>query len=557
MSGPSPFLVRVAKGDIVDVHASVIAVSHVNGVAPTGAQKAIDDLLGGALSRRLARVRGKLGDTWFLPTLSSPVAAGCVLVIGLGDPEHFTAERLGEAGAAIVDAAATIGARDVATVVHGTSNANVKVDEAAKALLSGVLEARRLVPDGDVLRELIVVERNPERYEQVRAGVEAAATVPSVHVYARDYEIRRRTTAEERRGATPLHLHLGLTRLGDELKVTLIGDGAFRPAFKCPFPAQAAEGVTTDLAQELLRGGEGKAQALQSVGQNLWTAFLAVADLDVARLVDKAPEGLVVLALDGATVDLPWELLRPPGGLAVSRSRAFARQLEIDAPGRAAAFAEPHDTLRALVIGNPTHDLPAAGREAEAVATALKERADADVDALIDGVTYSAVTRMLNRTSYDVLHYAGHARFVEGRPNDSGLVLQDDKLLTGADFATRRYVPRLVVANGCFAAKDTPEDERRFAGSFETRSLVAGVLTAGARAFIGAQWAVGDRAAETWAATFYEAVAPVKGGPKPIGEAVAQARNAVAEKHGEDEDTWAAYALYGNPWLEALDVPQV
>lgn len=556
MTGPSPFLVRVAKGDIVDVRASVIAVSHINGVAPTGAQKAIDDLLGGAISRRMARVRGKLGDTWFIPTLSSPLAAGCVLIVGLGDAEHFTADRLGEVGAAIADAAATIGAGDVATVVHGTSNATVGVVEAAKELLSGVLDARRRVPGGDVLRELIIVEHSLERLEQVRAGVEAAATVAGVHVYARDCEIPRRVITEAHGVGTPLHLRLGLTRLADELKVSHIGDGAFRPVFVCPFPAQVAEGVAADLAQELLRNGGGKAEALQTIGQNLWNAFLGVADLDVDELVEHAPDGLIVLALDGATADLPWELLCRPDGLVVSRKRAFARQLEVDAPGRAAAFNEPSDTLRALVIGNPTNDLPAAGREAEAVARALEEHAEADVDALIDGVTYGAVTRMLNRTSYDVVHYAGHARFVDGRPHDSGLVLRDDKLLTGADFATRRYVPRLVVANGCFAARDTPDDERRFAGSFETRSLVAGVLTAGARAFIGAQWAVQDEAAATWARAFYTAVAPVQGGPKPIGEAVALAREAVAQKHGDDEDTWAAYALYGSPWLKALDVPE-
>jgi hypothetical protein len=552
MKRPSPFSVQLAHGDIVDVHASMIVVGHLNDVAPTGAEKAIDDLLGGAIGRRMARLRGKLGETWFFPTLSSPVAAGCVLVVSLGDAEHFTPSRLGEVGAAIVDAAATVGGRDAATIIHGASNADVSVRDAACRLLSGVLDARRRVEGGEGLRELTIVERDADRVTEVQHAIEDAAGGLDVHVYTSEQEVRRRIEPAAQETGTPLHLRLGVTRAGSDLKITRIGDGGFDPTFVCPYPAPEAEGILKDLAGTLAQTDDGNAALLEGIGERLWNAFLGIADIDASKLVDSAPGGLIVLRLDGFTVDLPWELLRPPGGPFVSRGRLLARSIELGVPGRAAAFSEPHDRLRALVIGNPTADLPAAEQEAKAVATALEQRAHAEVDALIGETTFSRLSRMLDGASYDVLHYAGHAQFVEGRPDDSGLKLAD-QLLTPGDLAARRYVPRLFVANACHSAASTPEPQQtRFDGSVETRSLVGGLLTAGARAFVGAHWAVADAAAETFAAAFYEAVANVVDGPQPIGEAVRRARDAVATKHGEHEDTWAAYGLYGSPWQLAI-----
>ncbi|MBA2343050.1 MAG: CHAT domain-containing protein, partial [Thermoleophilaceae bacterium] len=475
MNGPSAFSVRVAYGDIVDVHASLLVIGHVNDVAPTGAEKAIDDLLGGAIGRRMARLRGKLGETWFLPTLTSPVAAGCVVVVSLGDAEDFTPRRLGDVGAAIVDAAATIGARDAATIVHGASNEDVGVRDAARRLLTGVLHARNGIEGGDKLRELTIVERSAESVKDVRRGLDDAATGPSVHVYFSDLEVRRRIHPAAGNAGTPFHLRLGLTRSGPELKITRIGDGGFDPTFVCPYPATESEGIIRDLHRELAEGGADKVKILEGIGDRLWNAFLGVADINAGVHVNDAPGGLVVLRLDAFTADLPWELLRSPDGTFVSRRRLLGRQLELGVPGRAAAFNKPHPRLRALVIGNPSGDLPAAEREAEAVAKALEDRANAEVDTLIGTATYGAVSRFLDGTSYDVLHYAGHAEFVEDRPNESGLKLSDH-LLTPGDFAARRYMPRLVVANACHSAAATPQDERTpFEGSLETRSLVGGV----------------------------------------------------------------------------------
>jgi CHAT domain-containing protein len=170
-------------------------------------------------------------------------------------------------------------------------------------------------------------------------------------------------------------------------------------------------------------------------------------------------------------------------------------------------------------------------------------------------VDYDAVSEKLDERPYDVLHYAGHAAYVEDRPEASGFVLAGRKLLTPEDFATRQYVPRLVVANACHsAAAGKPvgaSSENPYAGVEASRTLVSGLLTAGSRAFVGAQWQVPDRVAVTFAGAFYEAIASVAGGPQPIGEAMRRGRRAVCDAH-PGHPAWAAYALYGNPWRTAL-----
>jgi hypothetical protein len=546
---PLPLLVRVARGDVVDVQASMVAVGHLNDVAPTGAEKALDDLLGGAITRRATLLRGRMGTTHFLPTIASPLAAGCVVLVCLGEPEHFSVARLAEAGAALVDAAATVGVRDVATVVPGASAAETDVRAATALLVTGALNALLRIDGAATLRELTVVEKDPARYDAVLAGVQDAVTSPAVHVYVAELAVRRAVVPRPGATATPMHLRLGITRSGPDLKVTRIGDDAFDRACVVPYPADLSTELPVTLRDQVLLGGgrrEKRAERMGSIGAQLFNAFLADAGIDAERLIADAPDGLVLLRLDASTVDLPWELARLPDGRYLGRAFALSRQVELGQVGRAAAFTGGLGPLCALVVGNAAGGLRGPVGEAKAVARHLRA-AGGSVDLLCGEVTYAQVSAKLNERSYDVLHYAGHAQFVEGRPEASGFVLAD-ALLTPTDLGTRRFIPRLVVANACHSAAVASP----YAGAEETRTLVTGLLSAGARAFVGAMWQVDDAAAVTFARAFYDAAGPGGPGPEPVGEAVRRGREAVVAEHGEVEPSWAAYALYGSPWRTIL-----
>ena len=81
-----PLLIRIARGSITQMKTSAIVVSHFQGVAPGGAEAAVDEALGGditffATTRSLV---GALGDFFAIPSLASGLHAQVVVVMGLG-----------------------------------------------------------------------------------------------------------------------------------------------------------------------------------------------------------------------------------------------------------------------------------------------------------------------------------------------------------------------------------------------------------------------------------------------------------------------------------------
>ena len=483
-------------------------------------------------------------------------------MIGLGEAEKFAPERLPEVGAGIVDALATFGFRDAATILHGAGAAAVPVARAARLLCEGLLAALPEVPGAETLRELLVVEYEAARLPDIERGLREARGPAGVHVYLQRAVLpgapgELGPPAPVDRDVPPPHLRIGITRAGTELKVTLIGEEAFDVAAGLEFPVSVAEKAPKRLQGEVLGPKVSEAQkAMRDLGAQLFEAFLARAgDLHLEERIEQAPGCAVVLRLDQWTAELPWELLHV-GGRFLAQEHVVARQLEINAPGRSSAIVPAHDNLRVLVIADPRGDLSGARAEGEAVAERLRALPNVEVVALIGETPYDTVSRELTRTSFDVLHYAGHAVFVEEDQGAGGFVLAGNTLLTADDLSTRRYLPRLIFANACRSAASRGADETTelFKAAQATRNMVAGTLRAGARAFIGSAWTVDDEAARTFAVRFYEAIAEGGGGdgaPTSIGTAVLSARQAVAERERHAPAAWAGYTLYGSPWKSA------
>lgn len=547
-----PLVVRVVRGDIADASASLIAVGHFNALPPSGAELAVDRRLGGLITRREAMLRGALGTTHFLPPLASPLVAGAVLVVCLGEPEAFVAARLPEVAGALVEAAATIGARDVATVVHAPG---ADVAETAEALVVAFLRARGLVAGGRRVRELTLVELDEGRFEAIAAAVRRAGaggrTVKVIVDAGGDGgppgPAAEVPAAPARPAPGAAILRLGFTRAGGDLRVTRASEGALSLGCTGDYPAKVATTLPVELRDAIAEPDRAtRAWALEHVGAKLGNAFLAPLKAGASAVFD-AEHSPVAVVVDGWTAELPWELLHSKLGFVALRL-PFARQLELSDLGRQGAFVEPHPRLRALVIGDPQGNLDAARREGEAVAGLLERVAGAEVELIAGPAEYRKVSRALDARSHDVLHFAGHAQYEPGRPGDSGLVLEDG-LLTPEDLGARHCLPRLIVANACHASAMDAQLE----GAQQARSLTASLLTAGARAFLAAAWQVDDIAAETFAEAFYRAVAPVDEGPVALGEAVRQGRAAVVDRHGIDQPAWAAYTLYGDPRRTALE----
>ena len=153
---------------------------------------------------------------------------------------------------------------------------------------------------------------------------------------------------------------------------------------------------------------------------------------------------------------------------------------------------------RALVIADPSGDLPAARREARTVARSLSAVGGWQVRSLrgeqADGGT---VRDLLSRA--DLFHYAGHAVFAGLGGWESALPLAGGSRLTVGDVLTLERAPRWVVLSGC----DTGRSSRRSAVA--SISLAHAFLAAGAGSVVAATRPVSDATTSRLIEAFYRA----------------------------------------------------
>jgi leucyl aminopeptidase len=133
--------ISIKHGSITEEAADLIIVNLFQGVtAPGGATGAVDKALDGALQAVLAAgdFAGKAGETLVLYTLAA-LPARRVLVVGLGEQGKFNVQAARNAAATAARKARDLGARRVATVVHGAGAGGLSPLLAAQALVEGTL----------------------------------------------------------------------------------------------------------------------------------------------------------------------------------------------------------------------------------------------------------------------------------------------------------------------------------------------------------------------------------------------------------------------------------
>lgn len=150
---------------------------------------------------------------------------------------------------------------------------------------------------------------------------------------------------------------------------------------------------------------------------------------------------------------------------------------------------------------------------------------------------------------YNVIHFAGHARFDAQQPDRSALLLDNGEVFL-AQKIRRLLVGRpLVFLNACDSARtpiagatsDAAQDLRTYLQE-PAEGLAASFLYGGALGCIGSLWPVYDEPASKFAIEFYRQVLA----GNVIGEAMRMARCEVKKSHSQHL-TWATFVLYGNP----------
>jgi CHAT domain-containing protein/pimeloyl-ACP methyl ester carboxylesterase len=304
------------------------------------------------------------------------------------------------------------------------------------------------------------------------------------------------------------------------------------------------------------------------------TLFQLLVPLDFKAAAREASN--LVLVVDGATANIPWEMLEADGEPLVRRTRVVRQLVSAryrqqvrgtreksallvvnpDTSGYHAQFGEPDWKPRTKPSGEVEEDrlpsLPGSIEEGRAVQAVL-EREGYQVSVSPSGADAGDVFRKLFARPYRILAISAHGMHqVRARDGTwrSGVVLSNGLLLSAAEMGLMEVVPELVFLNCCHLGK-MDETDRAAAGSNRLAySLARELIEMGARCVVASGWEVDDAAGLTFAETFFDRM--LRGAS--FGQAIFEARKQAYEQH-PGINTWGAFQAYGDPdyRLEIVD----
>jgi CHAT domain-containing protein len=151
-----------------------------------------------------------------------------------------------------------------------------------------------------------------------------------------------------------------------------------------------------------------------------------------------------------------------------------------------------------------------------------------------------------NLRDYDIVHYAGHAKYDAQNPSESGWLLSDGSLQAGEIVAMGGHqpMPALVFSNACKSGQSgewsvNDEGHRIF-------GLANAFLLSGVQHYIGTFSETVDAPSSEFAMRFYAALAE----GKTVGISLRDARQASSRADAKETFVWANYMLYGDPSRE-------
>lgn len=187
--------IRAIARDATKVRADALIVDLFQGVKrPDGATGAVDRALDGAISKLIAdgEVKGKKGELTLIHVFGN-LPASRVAVLGLGPRRSFDAEVVRTSMAEAARAMRRIGAKRIATVLHGAGAGGLEPGFAAQAIAEGALLGlyayRKQVKNADApseVLELTIVEVQRSKLREVRDGLALGQVMAESTFLARD-----------------------------------------------------------------------------------------------------------------------------------------------------------------------------------------------------------------------------------------------------------------------------------------------------------------------------------------------------------------------------------
>lgn len=178
----------------------------------------------------------------------------------------------------------------------------------------------------------------------------------------------------------------------------------------------------------------------------------------------------------------------------------------------------------ALVVGDPSRDLPAARAEARWVAEHLGARARL-------GASVRRAEVVADLADAGLFHFAGHGTLAPSDPWSAALRLADGEALRLEDLLARPVAPRLAVLSGCRTGRAGALGRRFRVG------LPEAFLLGGTRNVLATTRDVDDRATRAFVEAFYRA----GGAEDPVGAYGEVVRRSIREKKKD----WDAFYILG------------
>ncbi|MDH4084833.1 MAG: CHAT domain-containing protein [Nitrospira sp.] len=440
-----------------------------------------------------------------------------------------------------------LGWRTFATVVVGSGEGNLSLEQAIEGMLEGVASALRRIKGQGRLDTLQIVEYDKRRFQDVltivnkiKIGSDGSLTLKvSPRQLPKRVHPTPKTppeTVDRMEGS-----RVTVERDRELFRFSAITKEAVIPVREIPVQLSRAEGIA-DLLKE-----SRSLKDQQKYGKLLHRYLMPE---DFQGMIDMTPLTLIV---DRSTAAFPWEMAafeRHGRIVFYGPERQVTRQFRTTLSGAPGLItASTPNRLRVLVVADPAPEtdlrLPGAREEGRAVVKILQSMKDTQgLDITVEqriGANECDPVELLAlilSEEFDLIHYSGHGDFDEKNPAKSGWVLGKDEMLSARDIFRARRVPNLIFANGCFSG--VIRSGQPFTKQESTRSL-AGLAQAfferGVQNYIGTGWPVDDVAALTFAECFYtKALSGAE-----LGIALAKARTKILHQGS----TWGAYHHYG------------
>jgi hypothetical protein len=536
---------------------AIAVFQNVNPLAASGPARAIDDHLDGLLSDIFASrmVEGALGTILPVPI---PLERGSVrnlFLAGLGAISDFLPKAVETAGESLARMLVATHVFELATVPIG-ANSGISLKGAIESFLTGFLRGLHATDGARGFCRLTLCELKPDRYLELKYRVEALNA--SGAFKAQGFEVIATTQTQEAKAAVgelksqsappSKTAFLGRTyyvevtnKAHDIFEYALLGmPGAAAPCFTGT--AAVSDGI------KCVIDAPGCPRFDAALGEALADAYMPEKlQAELSYQLTEEPGRLVVIH-DAASAAVPWEASFIDGrslALDIGISRQY-KPTARSAPAKEIPRKRPEgdERLRMLLVYDPTSDLSGAEAEAKDL-NDLFSNHHCEVKLLRrEECTKNAVMNELKTGGYDLLHFAGHGKFTQSCPEESGIVLSGPTFFSAADLESLPTVPRLIFLNACQSGRVRDAAMLDSAGAASGRtnhaSLAEGFIQRNVKQFIGTYWLVNDASAHDFALSCYSEV--LMG--RPVGEAIRTGRRTLAAAGLND---WVNYLHFGDP----------